>query len=99
MEIINVYSSDFDNTTIVVETDKEAFYVQTVDGEYRFSLGCLISTENGEISEDDYPEIDVIIKEAEKYAESKLDFDNLVENPNYYNKDTSPYQTRFFKKG
>jgi len=88
--------------TVKVETSTTIFYVQTVDGEYRGSLGCWITTEGheGDIDFDDYPDIDfdIVIKEAEKYAESKLDFDNLVENPNYYNKDTSPYQNRFFRK-
>jgi len=82
---------------VKVETPTTTFYVQTVDGEYRSSLGCWITTdtEHDDIDHDDYPEIDIVIKAAEKFAESLLDVDNKIENPNYHNKDASPYQRRF----
>ena len=99
-----VSSAEFENDgtdelTVKVETPTTTFYIQTVEGEYRPSLGCLISTaENGEIDQDDYPEIDIVIKAAEQFAESLLDLDNKIENHNYYNKDASPYQRRFENK-
>ena len=99
---LKVSSADFGNdgegeTTVKVETPTTTFYVQTVDGEYRSSLGCWITTdtEHDDIDHDDYPEIDIVIKAAEKFAESLLDVDNKIENPNYHNKDASPYQRRF----
>jgi len=90
-------SWDEGETTVKVETPTTTFYVQTVDGEYRSSLGCWITTdtEHDDIDHDDYPEIDIVIKAAEKFAESLLDVDNKIENPNYHNKDASPYQRRF----
>ena len=88
--------------TVEVETQTKTFYVQTVDGEYRSSLGCWITADGdeGDIDFDDYPDIDfdIIIKAAEEFAESLLDYDYLIDNPNYYNKDTSPYQKRFENK-
>jgi hypothetical protein len=104
MKILEVYSAKFGEdgygeTTVVVKTDTVTFYVQTVDGKYRPSLNCLISTdEKGEIDEDDYSYIETIIEEAEEHAESLLDLDNLIENPNYLNKIASPYQRRFLAK-
>ena len=88
-----------DSLTVEVKTQTKTFYVQTVDGEYRSSMGCwiLADGDEGDINFDDYPDIDfdAVIKSAEKFAESLLDYDNLIENPNYYNKQTSPYQRRF----
>jgi len=88
--------------TVKVETKTTNIYVQTVDGEYRGSLGCWITTDTDpeDIDFDDYPDIDfdAVIKSAEQFAESLLDYDNLIDNPNYYNKQTSPYQRRFENK-
>jgi len=100
--IDNVVFSDFDeegNTVSVTATSKgntNTFHVQTTDGEYRSSLGCWILTDesNGDIDADDYPEFDFdeIVKEAEKLAETAAKGE---ENPNYFNKDASPYTRRF----
>ena len=97
LKVSSADSGDEGETTVKVETPTTTFYVQTVDGEYRSSLGCWITTdtEHDDIDHDDYPEIDIVIKAAEKFAESLLDVDNKIENPNYHNKDASPYQRRF----
>ncbi len=100
--IDNVEIADFDEegTTISVTAtaneNSETFHVQTVDGEYRSSMGCWILTNDsdGDIDEEDYPDFNFteIIKEAEDLAEQNADGE---ENPDYYNKDQSPYTTRF----
>lgn len=96
--------ADFDDegTTVSVTVTSngvtETFHVQTVDGEYRSSLGCWITTnDDGEdLDHDDYPDFDFdeIIAKAEALAESKAQGE---ENPNYFNKDSSPYTRRFIK--
>ena len=104
--INNVEVADFceDGTTISITAtaatgEQETFHVQTVDGEYRYSLGCWILTNdsNGDIESDDYPAFDLaeIINAAEDHAEALLKDDERTENPNYYNKDASPYTCRF----
>lgn len=73
-----------------------AFYVQTIDGEYRPALNCWISTDDsdGDIHPDDYPgfDFDVIEKAAEAEAEKEAEG---ADNPRYFNKYASPYERRF----
>ena len=88
--------SDFCDTTATVITPFNTFYVQTVDAEYRPDLGCWITIPGcGEdIDNDDYPEIDEVIKAAEKFMEARLP-DDLIRNPAYITKQSSAYQRRF----
>ena len=104
---VSLANFDFDFETnetisvkVTVNENTETFYVQTVDGEYRSSLGCWMFTDkNGDdLDQDDYPDFDFteIIDSAEKLAESNLG--DYEENPNYINKDASPYVRRFIEK-
>lgn len=104
-QIINrVEFADFDDegTTVSVtataDEKTETFHVQTVDGEYRSSLGCWILTDDSgeDLDQDDYPDFDFseIISKAEDMAGSNIKGE---ENPNYFNKDSSPYARRFIK--
>lgn len=102
--IDKVEFADFDDegTTVSVTATAngktETFHVQTVDGEYRSSLGCWIFTnDDGEdLDQDDYPDFDFseIISKAEELAELRVEGE---ENPNYFNKDQSPYTSRIIK--
>ncbi len=76
VEIVDL-DDDYENDTVAVtaETDdvERTFYVQTIDGEYRSSLGCHISCDGFEnINPDYYPGFDIveIINAAEEYIES-----------------------------
>jgi len=101
-QIIN--SVEFGDGESIIEVsvsvgDKtEKFHVQTVDGEYRCSLGCWILTDDsdGDIDFDDYPEFNFneIISVAEKLAGKHTQGE---ENNNYFNKDASPYTRRFLR--
>lgn len=102
-QVINgIEFADFDNETVSVTAtsngNTETFHVQTTDGEHRPSLGCWITVDgDGEdIDADDYPDFDFpeIIRAAEELAESNVEGE---ENPNYFNKDASPYTPRFIK--
>jgi hypothetical protein len=82
---------------VTANNKTETFHIQTVDGEYRSSLGCLIFTDSDgdDLDQDNYPDFDFseIISEAEEMAE--LNLEGKQENPNYVNKDASPYTRRF----
>lgn len=104
-QVINkVEFADFDDegTTVSVTVTSngktETFHVQTVDGEYRSSLGCWIFTnDDGEdLDQNDYQGFDFaeIISKAEGLAELRIDGE---ENPSYINKDSSPYTRRFIQ--
>ena len=96
--------ADFDDqgTTISVTAtsdidETETFHIQTVGGEYRYSLGCLIFTNTDvDVYKEDYPDFyfDQIIEAAENVAERSLD-PTLLPNPHYYNDVASPYEDRF----
>lgn len=102
MEIISTELSDFDENqetvTVTVESNGETreFHVQTTDGEFRSSLGCWILTDNydGDVDPEDFPCFDFseIVKAAEKLAEENAEGER---NPEYINKDHSPYTNRF----
>ena len=90
---------DFTVMVDVSEGDKShRFYVQTTDGEHRPALGCLIYTDtsNGDVDYDDYPYdfyeiIDAVEDFVEKHSEE------YEENPEYLNKDATPYTCRYIK--
>ena len=104
-KINEVKFADFDDegTTVSVAVTShgktETFHIQTVDGEYRESLGCWIFTDDDgeDLDQDDYPDFDFIeiIREAEALAESNVEGE---ENPDYFNKDQSPYTRRLVQK-
>lgn len=87
------------------------FHVQTVDGIYNSSQGCWITTENsdGDIDQDDFPgfDFDKIIEFAEIFLkQSYIVYNGFVickedtikvldENPNYLNRDASPYTKKY----
>lgn len=102
-QIINkVEFADFDDdrTTVSVTAtanDKTVvFHVQTLDGEYRPSMGCwMFTNDDGEdLIFEDYPDFDFdeIISNAEELAESTA---NGEENPDYINQYSTPYTHRF----
>tara|TARA_R110000851_G_scaffold229771_1_gene382506 strand:+ start:295 stop:615 length:321 start_codon:yes stop_codon:yes gene_type:complete len=98
---VEVSDFNFIDTTVSVNVTAskktETFHVQTVGGEYRSSCGCWIFTgENGDdLDRDDYPDFDFteIIQAAEEEAEESVG--DREKNPNYLNKDASPYTHRF----
>lgn len=93
MIIKHVEKSDFCNETVEITTDKETFYVQTTDNEYRYSLGCEIwNKSDTDVSEDDQEEL---IEVAEKFMEEHGE--QGIENPAYINKDSSPYTRRYLR--
>lgn len=88
---------DEGSTVEITTINDQIFYVQTVDGEYRYSLGCLVTDSVGdEVNsvdlDDDF--INDIIKAAEKYMEENSS-DDVEENPRYINKDSTPYERRY----
>lgn len=103
-QVINeVNFADYDESTVLVtataNNEQETFHIQTVDGEYRSSMGCWIIAESemgGDIDFDDYPQFDFkeIIEKAEVLAETLI---SGTENPEYFNKDQSPYAPRFLQ--
>lgn len=85
-KITEIDFADFceDNSTIAVTVesnkDKETFYVQTVDGEFRSDLGCWVIAENSsgeDVDEDDYPNFDIadIVREAECFIQDEIKYE------------------------
>ncbi len=105
MKILNKQVAYFcdDNTTgeVMVEGnngERETFYVQTVDGEYRPDLGCWIYTDSGngeDIDFDDYNDnfsLDEIIEEAVKAvvdfnSEPDVTFDSIQDARTVFDND------------
>jgi hypothetical protein len=93
--------ADHDRDTVEIVTEEGTYSVQTVDGEFRPALGCLIFLDQGsgqeEVDHTKLDDLDMIIRAAEDYSEEDMD-DDLTANPEYFNKDQSPYTPRYLKE-
>ena len=81
-------NADTIEVNAMVDGISQPFYVQLTDGEFRSDLGCLILNDEGDIDEQDLPEIEIdsIIEAAEKfYAENTREIrtDYIIELNEY----------------